>query len=49
VQDQINAAKHWASKRYVDSRRIGIWGWVRGHSLYPLFPLTCVQSHTGDL
>lgn len=25
VQDQINAAKIWASKRYVDSRRIGIW------------------------
>jgi dipeptidyl aminopeptidase len=28
VLDQINAAKHWAAKRYVDSRRIGIWGWV---------------------
>lgn len=30
VQDQINAAKHWKSKRYVDSRRIGIWGWSYG-------------------
>lgn len=30
VQDQVNAARHWASKRYVDSRRIGIWGWSYG-------------------
>ncbi|KIM34094.1 hypothetical protein M408DRAFT_325611 [Serendipita vermifera MAFF 305830] len=30
VQDQINAAKHWAAKRYVDSRKIGIWGWSYG-------------------
>lgn len=28
VQDQLNAARLWASKRYVDARRIGIWGWV---------------------
>ncbi|KAF8323522.1 dipeptidyl aminopeptidase [Cantharellus anzutake] len=28
--DQINAAKIWATKRYVDSRRIGIWGWSYG-------------------
>jgi len=28
--DQANAARIWASKRYVDSRRIGIWGWSYG-------------------
>lgn len=28
--DQINAAKIWAAKEYVDPKRIGIWGWVRG-------------------
>ena len=28
VKDQLNAARLWASKRYVDARRIGIWGWV---------------------
>lgn len=28
VKDQLNAARIWASKRYVDARRIGIWGWV---------------------
>ncbi|KAF9511355.1 hypothetical protein BS47DRAFT_1330979 [Hydnum rufescens UP504] len=28
--DQINAARLWATKRYVDSRRIGIWGWSYG-------------------
>ncbi|KAH9832495.1 dipeptidyl aminopeptidase [Rhodofomes roseus] len=28
--DQINAAKIWAGKNYVDSRRIGIWGWSYG-------------------
>ena len=26
--DQINAAKLWAAKEYVDPKRIGIWGWV---------------------
>ena len=29
VKDQLNAARLWALKRYVDARRIGIWGWVR--------------------
>ncbi|KAH9930262.1 dipeptidyl aminopeptidase [Fomitopsis serialis] len=28
--DQINAAKIWAGKNYVDSKRIGIWGWSYG-------------------
>lgn len=28
VIDQIAAAKEWAKRRYVDSKRIGIWGWV---------------------
>jgi dipeptidyl aminopeptidase len=30
VQDQITAAKLWASKSYVDSDRIAIWGWSYG-------------------
>ncbi|KAH9945746.1 dipeptidyl aminopeptidase [Amylocystis lapponica] len=30
TQDQINAAKIWAAKEYVDPRRIGIWGWSYG-------------------
>ncbi|KAG8908597.1 hypothetical protein FRB99_004885 [Tulasnella sp. 403] len=34
TMDQINAAKFvfwvWASKRYVDTKRIGIWGWSYG-------------------
>ncbi|QRV73760.1 dipeptidyl aminopeptidase [Ceratobasidium sp. AG-Ba] len=30
VVDQINAAKIWAAKKYVDSKRIGIWGWSYG-------------------
>ncbi|OBZ74023.1 putative dipeptidyl-aminopeptidase B [Grifola frondosa] len=30
TQDQINAAKIWAAKEYVDSKRIGIWGWSYG-------------------
>ncbi|KAI0685597.1 dipeptidyl aminopeptidase [Cytidiella melzeri] len=28
--DQINAAKIWAGKDYVDDKRIGIWGWSYG-------------------
>ncbi|KAI0758596.1 Alpha/Beta hydrolase protein [Irpex lacteus] len=28
--DQINAAKIWAAKDYVDDKRIGIWGWSYG-------------------
>jgi dipeptidyl aminopeptidase len=28
VIDQVNAAREWAKKRYVDIKRIGIWGWV---------------------
>ncbi|KAF9814328.1 hypothetical protein IEO21_05171 [Rhodonia placenta] len=30
TQDQINAAKIWATKDYVDPNRIGIWGWSYG-------------------
>ncbi|KAF5386417.1 hypothetical protein D9757_006636 [Collybiopsis confluens] len=28
--DQINAARIWAAKDYVDPKRIGIWGWSYG-------------------
>ncbi|KAJ3797465.1 dipeptidyl aminopeptidase [Lentinula aff. detonsa] len=28
--DQINAAKIWAAKDYVDPERIGVWGWSYG-------------------
>ncbi|KAF8335110.1 dipeptidyl aminopeptidase [Amanita rubescens] len=28
--DQINAARIWAGKNYVDPKRIGIWGWSYG-------------------
>ncbi|KAK2467357.1 hypothetical protein APHAL10511_000592 [Amanita phalloides] len=28
--DQINAARIWAAKTYVDPKRIGIWGWSYG-------------------
>ena len=28
VIDQINAAKEWASRHYVDKTRIGVWGWA---------------------
>jgi dipeptidyl aminopeptidase len=28
VIDQINAARDWASRKYVDKERIGVWGWV---------------------
>ncbi|KAH8081110.1 dipeptidyl-peptidase [Filobasidium floriforme] len=28
--DQINAAKEWAKRRYIDNKRIGIWGWSFG-------------------
>lgn len=30
TQDQINAARIWAGKDYVDPKRIGIWGWSYG-------------------
>lgn len=30
AHDQIAAAKKWAAKSYVDSDRIGIWGWSYG-------------------
>lgn len=30
AQDQIAAAKHWASLGYVDPSRIAIWGWSYG-------------------
>ena len=30
TRDQINAAKVWAAKEYVDTKRIGIWGWSYG-------------------
>jgi dipeptidyl aminopeptidase B len=28
TRDQLEAARIWAEKPYVDRRRIGIWGWV---------------------
>ncbi|KAJ3962654.1 hypothetical protein N0V92_000639 [Colletotrichum tropicale] len=30
AHDQIAAAKNWASRKYVDSSRIAIWGWSYG-------------------
>ncbi|THU97687.1 dipeptidyl aminopeptidase [Dendrothele bispora CBS 962.96] len=30
TKDQIEAARIWASKPYVDPKRIGIWGWSYG-------------------
>ncbi|KAG8884962.1 hypothetical protein FRB97_002790 [Tulasnella sp. 331] len=30
TKDQIEAARIWALKRYVDTKRIGIWGWSYG-------------------
>ena len=30
TRDQVNAAKVWAAKEYVDPKRIGIWGWSYG-------------------
>ncbi|KAH8989460.1 dipeptidyl aminopeptidase [Lactarius akahatsu] len=30
ARDQINAARLWAAKDYVDPKRIGIWGWSYG-------------------
>ncbi|KAI0954671.1 hypothetical protein AcW1_006484 [Taiwanofungus camphoratus] len=30
TRDQINVARIWAAKDYVDPRRIGIWGWSYG-------------------
>ncbi|EPQ56197.1 hypothetical protein GLOTRDRAFT_59312 [Gloeophyllum trabeum ATCC 11539] len=30
TKDQINAARTWAAKAYVDPKRIGIWGWSYG-------------------
>ncbi|KAF7370927.1 hypothetical protein MSAN_00726600 [Mycena sanguinolenta] len=30
TKDQIAAARVWASKEYVDPKRIGIWGWSYG-------------------
>ncbi|VDC05083.1 unnamed protein product [Peniophora sp. CBMAI 1063] len=30
TRDQIEAARQWASKPYVDPKRIGIWGWSYG-------------------
>lgn len=30
VEDQITAAKNWASRTYIDKDRIGIWGWSYG-------------------
>lgn len=29
-QDQITAAKLWASKSYIDEKRVAIWGWSYG-------------------
>ncbi|KAF8634638.1 hypothetical protein AX15_000785 [Amanita polypyramis BW_CC] len=28
--DQINVARIWAAKNYIDTKRIGIWGWSYG-------------------
>jgi dipeptidyl aminopeptidase len=30
TKDQIEAAKAWAKKPYVDAKRIGVWGWSYG-------------------
>jgi len=30
TKDQVNAARIWAAKNYVDRKRIGIWGWSYG-------------------
>ncbi|KAG7097773.1 hypothetical protein E1B28_005093 [Marasmius oreades] len=30
ARDAINVARAWSSRRYVDSSRIGIWGWSYG-------------------
>ncbi|KAF9233855.1 dipeptidyl aminopeptidase [Melanogaster broomeanus] len=30
TQDQINAARIWGGKDYVDPKRIGVWGWSYG-------------------
>ncbi|KAL4265734.1 peptidase S9B family protein [Pleurotus pulmonarius] len=30
TKDQVNAARLWAAKDYVDPKRIGIWGWSYG-------------------
>ena len=30
TKDQIEAARAWVEKPYVDRKRIGIWGWVSG-------------------
>ncbi|KAH8104292.1 dipeptidyl aminopeptidase [Phellopilus nigrolimitatus] len=30
TKDQVEAARIWASKKYVDTQRIGIWGWSYG-------------------
>lgn len=36
VVDQINVAREWAKKKYVDNKRVGIWGWVSGAFLASL-------------
>lgn len=39
--DQINAAKEWAKRRYIDNKKVGIWGWVsRPNSLISCLRLT---------
>ncbi|KAH9986684.1 dipeptidyl peptidase IV N-terminal region-domain-containing protein [Russula compacta] len=30
VRDQLNAARLWAAKDYVDPKRVGVWGWSYG-------------------
>ncbi|KAI9510550.1 dipeptidyl aminopeptidase [Russula earlei] len=30
VRDQVNAARVWATKNYIDPKRVGIWGWSYG-------------------
>lgn len=29
VSDQVNVARMWAKEKYIDTKKIGIWGWVR--------------------
>lgn len=43
ARDQINAAREWAKKRYVDTHKIGIWGWSFGGFL----TLKALESDSG--
>ena len=39
VDDQVEAARVWREKPYVDRRRVGIWGWVSQSNFFFLFSL----------